>query len=263
MAKVRLDALLIERGICDSRSKAAAWIMAGKVSVAGQRRADAKPGQFVSPDVSLQVREGPEFVSRGGRKLANCLDALKIDVAGRVALDVGASTGGFTDCLLKRGTERVVCLDVAYGALDLRLHEDARVTVLDRTNARYLEQSALPYRPDLIVIDVSFISLLTVLPAILAVAADRFDCFALIKPQFEVGRKAVGKGGVVRDPELRRSALLKVAEGAQSLKAAVAGFASSGLPGPKGNRETFIHLAESERSFPPLNLNQAVMEIEP
>ena len=172
---------------------------------------------------------------------------LGIDVAGRSALDVGASTGGFTDCLLQRGAEHVVALDVAYGELDWRLRTDDRVTVIERTNARALEASALPYAPDLIVIDVSFISLAKVLPAVLGVAAERFDCLAMVKPQFEVGRERVGKGGVVRDPELRRSAVAGVAESAVGLGCSVVGFAPSGLPGPKGNLETFAWLAEGGR----------------
>ena len=170
-----------------------------------------------------------------------------MDVAGRRCLDVGASTGGFTDCLLQRGAEHVVALDVAYGILDWRLREDPRVTVIERANARALTPDALPWAPDLIVVDVSFISLAKVLPAVLACAAERYDCLALVKPQFEVGRERVGKGGVVRDAVDRRAALVAAAEAAQELGAAVQGFASSGLPGPKGNLETFVWLAESSR----------------
>ena len=247
MKRVRLDTLLSDRGLFSSRSRAAASVLAGDVVLLPERRRAEKPGQMVSEDVELEVASPPPFVSRGGIKLANALDAWGIDVDGRGALDVGASTGGFTDCLLQRGAARVTCVDVAYGELDWRLRSDQRVTVIERTNARSLHPRDLPYAPDLIVIDVSFISLAKILPAVLACAAGRFDCLALIKPQFEVGRDAVGKGGVVRDPELRRSALIDVGRAAQGIGAAVLGYASSGLPGPKGNRESFVWLAEPAR----------------
>jgi 23S rRNA (cytidine1920-2'-O)/16S rRNA (cytidine1409-2'-O)-methyltransferase len=193
------------------------------------------------------VARPPQFVSRGGIKLANALDALGVEVAGRRALDIGASTGGFTDCLLQRGAACVVAVDVAYGALHWRLRSDQRVTVIERCNARDLEPGGLPYAPDLIVIDVSFISLTKVLPAAMRYAAERFDCLALVKPQFEVGRDLVGKGGVVRDADVRRRALVDVGRAAHDLGAGVLGYASSGLPGPKGNLETFIWLAEAAR----------------
>jgi 23S rRNA (cytidine1920-2'-O)/16S rRNA (cytidine1409-2'-O)-methyltransferase len=201
-------------------------------------------------------------VSRGGIKLANALDALGLDVAGRHALDVGASTGGFTDCLLQRGADHVVALDVAYGQLHWRLRSDPRVTVVERSNARALRAEELPYRPDLIVIDVSFISVAKVLGAALACAGPRFDVLALVKPQFEVGRAGVGKGGVVRDPEQRRRALIDVGEAARELGAAVLGYASSRLPGPKGNLETFAWLAESSRGGVD-DLERAAREVEP
>src|SRR5947209_7095580 len=243
MAKRRLDSLLAERGLFSSRSRAAASVMAGEVRVGiGGRRA-VKPGELVEAEERLSVEPAQAYVSRGGVKLANALDSLGLDVTGRRALDVGASTGGFTDCLLQRGAEHVVALDVAYGALDWRLRSDARVTVIERRNARELSAAELPYQPDLIVIDVSFISLAKVLPTVLACAAPRFDCLALVKPQFEVGRGQVGKGGVVRDPQQRRQALVEAGRTAAELRAVVLGYASSGLPGPKGNRETFIWLA--------------------
>ena len=245
-----------------SRSRAAASVLAGDVLLLpGRRRAD-KPGQLVPDDIEVELRDVPAFASRGGIKLSNALDALAVDVARRSALDVGASTGGFTDCLLQRGAAHVLALDVAYGELDWRLRNDPRVTVIERRNARSLRRDELPYAPDLIVIDVSFISLAKVLPAVLACAAERFDCLALVKPQFEVGRELVGKGGVVRDPEARRRALLDVARGASSLGASVAGFASSGLPGPKGNIETFVWLADGARA-PVGELELAVAEVEP
>jgi 23S rRNA (cytidine1920-2'-O)/16S rRNA (cytidine1409-2'-O)-methyltransferase len=244
MPRVRLDSLLADRGLFESRSRAAAAILAGAVHVGPGRRRAEKPGQLVEPTVDLAVDGPPPFVSRGGVKLANALDALGVAVAARRCLDVGASTGGFTDCLLQRGAQAVVALDVAYGELHWRLREDPRVVVLERVNARALEPSQLPWRPSLVVVDVSFISLRTVLPAVLACAAQEFDCLAMVKPQFEVGRGAVGRGGVVRDPALRRAALLDVARAAQAQGAAVRGFAPSGLPGPAGNRETFVWLAE-------------------
>jgi 23S rRNA (cytidine1920-2'-O)/16S rRNA (cytidine1409-2'-O)-methyltransferase len=160
---------------------------------------------------------------------------------------VGASTGGFTDCLLQAGAAHVVALDVAYGELDWRLRTDDRVTVIERTNARSIAPGDLPYAPDLVVADVSFISLTKVLPAVLACAAERFDALAMVKPQFEVGRARLGKGGVVREAADRRAALVDVATAAERLGASVLGFASSGLPGPKGNRETFLWLAEGGR----------------
>jgi 23S rRNA (cytidine1920-2'-O)/16S rRNA (cytidine1409-2'-O)-methyltransferase len=244
-----------------SRSRAAASVLAGDVLLLpGRRRAD-KPGQLVPDDIEVELRDVPAFASRGGIKLANALDALPIDVVGRSALDVGASTGGFTDCLLQRGAAHVVALDVAYGELDWRLRNDPRVTVIERRNARSLRPDELPYAPDLIVIDVSFISLTKVLAAVLACAAERFDCLALVKPQFEVGRELVGKGGVVRDPQARRRALLDVARGASELGASVAGFAGSGLPGPKGNIETFVWLADGARA-PVRELEHAVAEVE-
>jgi 23S rRNA (cytidine1920-2'-O)/16S rRNA (cytidine1409-2'-O)-methyltransferase len=246
--RVRLDSLLAERGLFSSRSRAAAAVLAGDVRIGpGQARAQ-KPGQLVAEDVALEVTAAPPFVSRGGIKLANALDALGLGVEGAQALDVGASTGGFTDCLLQRGAAHVVALDVAYGELDWKIRQDARVTVLERTNARALEASALPYRPDLVVIDVSFISLRTILPAVLGTVADAWDALAMVKPQFEVGRERLGRGGVVRDSELRRAMVAEVAEAAQGLGAAVAGFAPSGLPGPAGNRETFAWLAEGGRA---------------
>jgi 23S rRNA (cytidine1920-2'-O)/16S rRNA (cytidine1409-2'-O)-methyltransferase len=247
MRRVRLDQLLCERGVFPSRTRAAASVLAGEVMVLPERRRMAKPGQLVADDVQLELATGPAFVSRGGVKLANALDALGLDVAGRQALDVGASTGGFTDCLLQRGAEHVVAVDVAYGQLDYGLRINERVTVIERCNARALARDSLPYAPDLTVIDVSFISLTKLLGAVLGCAAERFDCLALVKPQFEVGRGAVGKGGVVRDPALRREAMVSVGQAARELGAAVLGFVSSGLPGPKGNRESFVWLAETER----------------
>jgi len=247
-AKVRLDTLLADRGLFPSRSRAAASVLAGDVLVGEARRRAEKPGELVAADAVVDVVAAPPYVSRGGVKLESALDALGLDVRGRRALDVGASTGGFTDCLLQRGAAHVVALDVAYGELAWSLRSDARVTVLERVNARGLSCDALPYRPDLVVADVSFISLAKVLPAVLACCAARFDALVMVKPQFEVGRERVGKGGVVRDPALRREAVLGVARAAVGLGASVVGAAPSGLPGPKGNRETFLWLAEGSRA---------------
>ena len=263
MSKVRLDALLAERGLFETRSRAAAAVIAGEVQIGPERRPAAKPGQLVPGDVQVEVAERPAYVSRGGVKLANALDELGVDPAGRRCLDVGASTGGFTDCLLQRGAAEVVALDVAYGELHWRLRNDPRVHVMERTNARELQPEALPYRPELIVCDVSFISLTKVLPAVLAAAAERFDLLAMIKPQFEVGRERVGKGGVVREPADRRSALVAVGEDLRSRGFAVLGFASSGLPGPAGNLESFVHAAEPGRPGAVEDVEAAARTVEP
>jgi 23S rRNA (cytidine1920-2'-O)/16S rRNA (cytidine1409-2'-O)-methyltransferase len=248
MPKVRLDALLADRGLFDSRTRAAASVLAGEVLIGDDRRRAAKPGQMVDDAITVSVDERPRFVSRGGVKLSNALDALGLDVAGRQALDVGASTGGFTDCLLQRGAAHVIALDVAYGELAWSLRQDERVTVLERVNARAITPADLPYRADLVVADVSFISLAKVLPAVLGCVAEAFDALVMVKPQFEVGRERVGKGGVVRDVGLRREAVVMVAEAARELGTSVMGLAPSGLPGPKGNLETFLWLAEGGRT---------------
>jgi len=246
-SKMRLDALLTERGLFETRSRAAASILAGEVRIGAHGARASKPGALVEADVELTVDDVPRFVSRGGIKLANALAASGLEVAGRRCLDVGASTGGFTDCLLAAGAAAVVALDVAYGELSWKLRGDHRVTVIERFNARHLRADVLPYAPEVIVADVSFISLRAVLGPVLACAAPRFDALALVKPQFEVGRGLVGRGGVVRDGALRRRALLDVAAAAAGLGVSVRGFFPSGLPGPKGNIETFVALAEGAR----------------
>ena len=260
--KVRLDTLLARRGLFSSRSRAAASVMAGEVRLGNAGERAAKPGQLVAGDIEVSVDEGPRHVSRGGTKLENALEALEVPVEGRRALDVGASTGGFTDCLLQRGAEHVVALDVAYGELAWSLREDPRVTVMERRNARELTPGDLPYAPDLVVADVSFISLTKVLPAVLACCASRFDALVMVKPQFEVGRERVGKGGVIRDPELRREAVADVARFARDrCGVAVLGFAPSGLPGPKGNVETFVLLAEAGRDGALADPDAALAEV--
>ncbi|MHB8532480.1 MAG: TlyA family RNA methyltransferase [Solirubrobacteraceae bacterium] len=252
MSKRRLDTLLAERGLFPSRTRAAASVMAGEVRVGrGERRAE-KPSEMIDPEEPIRVERGAPYVSRGGIKLANALDASGVRVSGRVALDVGASTGGFTDCLLQRGATHVFAVDVGYGMLDYRLRNDPRVTVLERTNARELTPQRLaatpgggaPSPPDLAVLDVSFISLAKVLAPVLSCLLPGWEALAMVKPQFEVGRERVGKGGVVREAADRRDALVAVGESALALGAIVLGYHSSGLPGPKGNRETFIHLAD-------------------
>jgi len=263
MAKTRLDTLLLERGLFPSRSRAAAAVMAGQVHLGAARRRADKPGQLVAEDEPVAVKEAPAYVSRGGVKLANALDAFEIEPAGRHCLDVGASTGGFTDCLLKRRAAHVVALDVGYGKLDWTLRNDPRVTVLERVNARSLEPSLLPYRPDLIVADVSFISLTKGLGAVLSAAGERFDCLALVKPQFEVGRGRVGKGGVVRSGAERRAALVAVGAWARGGGRSVLGYASSGLPGPAGNRESFVWISGPGRSGDLADLEAAARRVEP
>jgi len=264
VAKRRLDTLLAERGLFETRSRAAAAVLAGEVRLGGEGARADKPGQLVADDVDVAVAEAPAFVSRGGIKLANALDAFGLDPAGRRALDVGASTGGFTDCLLQRGAEAVIALDVAYGELHWKLRQDPRVTVVERTNARSILAGDLPWAPDLVVVDVSFISLSKVLPAVLDAAAPGFDCLALVKPQFEVGRALVGKGGVVRSPDDRRAALAAVGDFARGeLGLSLLGFASSGLPGPAGNRESFAWIAEAGRPGAVEDPLAAAREVEP
>ncbi len=248
MRKQRLDTLLAERGLFPSRTRAAASVMAGEVCVGPERRRAQKPGEMVAEDAPVSVAERARFVSRGGIKLENALSGTGVAVAGRRVLDVGASTGGFTDCLLQRGAAEVLAVDVGYGELAYALRIDPRVRTLERTNARNLTAEAVlralpPTLPDLAVIDVSFISLRKVLPAVLGCLAEPWEVLALVKPQFEVGRARVGSGGVVRDPADRRSALVAVGLAARELGATIRGFCSSGLPGPKGNRETFLWLA--------------------
>lgn len=238
--KVRLDQLLVERGLAASRSKAQALILAGAV-FAGERRLD-KAGTMVDPGLALEVRHaGQPYVSRGGVKLAHGLDHFGIDPSGMTAIDVGASTGGFTDVLLRRGARRVYAVDVGHGQLDWRLRNDPRVVVLERTNARHLSAAHIPEPVDLVVCDASFISLRLVLPAALALVGPAGLLVALIKPQFEVGKREVGKGGVVRDSALHRrvcddmAAWLQAEQGWRLL-----GIEPSPITGPKGNREFLI-----------------------
>ena len=235
--KKRLDVLLVERGLAESRAQAQALVLAGLVP------GYTKAGAQVAEDAELTVEAPPPYVSRGGEKLANALDAVGLDVTGLDCLDLGASTGGFTDCLLQRGAARVVAVDVGYGQLHPKLRTDPRVTVLERTNARALEE--LPFPPGLVVCDVSFISARTVLPPALALAASGWRALVLVKPQFEAGR-AEARKGVVRDPAVHRRVLREVAAAAPTFGAKVAGVVDSGLPGPKGNREFFLYLVQAD-----------------
>jgi 23S rRNA (cytidine1920-2'-O)/16S rRNA (cytidine1409-2'-O)-methyltransferase len=231
--KKRVDVLLVERGLAESRSQAQALVLAGLVP------GYDKPGAQVDETAVVQVKRAARFVSRGGEKLANALDAFGVVVEGRDCADVGASTGGFTDCLLQRGARRVIALDVGYGQLHPRIRADPRVTVLERTNARDVRE--LPFAPGLLTCDVSFISVRTALPPVLALAAPAWEALVLVKPQFEAGR-AEAPRGVVRDPEVHRKVLASVSKAAQGWGAAVVGVVDSELPGPKGNREFFLHL---------------------
>jgi 23S rRNA (cytidine1920-2'-O)/16S rRNA (cytidine1409-2'-O)-methyltransferase len=235
--KKRLDVLLVERGLAATRSQAQALVLAGRV------KGHNKAGERVDEAAELEVEAGPRFVSRGGEKLAHALAELEIDVSGEDCLDVGASTGGFTDCLLQAGAARVVALDVGYGQLHPRLREDPRVTVLERTNVRNLDCAALPFRPTFVTADVSFISIAKALPAALACAAPGWRALTLVKPQFEAGPADVGKGGVVRDPEVRKRVLDEVTAQVPQWGARLDAVVDSGLPGPKGNREFFLYLA--------------------
>jgi 23S rRNA (cytidine1920-2'-O)/16S rRNA (cytidine1409-2'-O)-methyltransferase len=239
-AKQRLDTMLVARGLAESRAKAQALALAGLV-FSGERRLD-KPGQMLAEDTPLECR-GPAhpYVSRGGVKLAHALDHFAIDPAGAVALDIGASTGGFTDVLLRRGAAKVFAVDVGHGQFDWRLRQDARVVVRERCNARHLTRAEIPDPPDLIVCDASFIGLATVLPAALALAAPQASLLALIKPQFEVGKGRVGKGGVVRDPALHAEVCARIEAWLGSLPGwTVLGVTESPIRGPDGNVEFLI-----------------------
>jgi 23S rRNA (cytidine1920-2'-O)/16S rRNA (cytidine1409-2'-O)-methyltransferase len=240
--KKRRDGLLVERGLAESRTQAQALVLAGRVP------GHEKPGEEVEEGAPLEVTAPEPYVSRGGVKLANALDAFAVDPSGLDVLDTGASTGGFTDVLLQRGAARVIALDVGYGQLHPRLRADPRVVVLERTNARHVTE--LPFAPELVVADVSFISLRKALPPLLRLAAPGWQAVVLIKPQFEAGR-GDARGGVVREPAVHRRVLHEVAEAAVAWGAETAGVVDSGLPGPKGNREFFLHLVQ--RASPQLS----------
>lgn len=237
--KQRLDNILVERGYFSSRSQAAAAVMAGEVMVNGQPV--TKAGAQMPPDAVIELRQALGFVSRGGLKLEKAFQEFHIDVTGLVALDAGASTGGFTDCLLQHGAGRVIAVDVGYGQLDWRLRQDSRVVVMERTNIRGLTPEMLPERPDFATFDLSFISLKKVLPAVIACLKPDFGAVALIKPQFEAGRERVGKGGVVRDEEIRRQVVDDIQAFIEAQGWQVQGMTESPVKGPKGNVEYLIY----------------------
>jgi 23S rRNA (cytidine1920-2'-O)/16S rRNA (cytidine1409-2'-O)-methyltransferase len=234
----RLDQLLVARGLVETRARAQALIMAGEV-FSGERRLD-KAGDSVAEDTPIEVRGRLPYVSRGGLKLVAALDAFAIDPAGLVAIDVGASTGGFTDVLLQRGAARVHAVDVGYGQLDGKLRNDPRVVVRERTNARYLSSAEIPEAVDLVVCDASFISLRLVLPAALALTKPRGTLVALIKPQFEAGRDQVGKGGVVRDPAVHDRVCAEIRDWLAGEGWTVLGIVPSPITGPAGNKEFLV-----------------------
>ncbi|MEX2425796.1 MAG: TlyA family RNA methyltransferase [Thermomicrobiaceae bacterium] len=247
MVKRRADEILVEQGLAPNRSKARALIMAGQVRI-GDNVID-KAGTAIEPDAQLQVEAGPQFVSRGGTKLAHALDLWEVDPSGMICADFGSSTGGFTDLLLQRGAERVYAIDVGYGQLDYTLRQDERVVVMERTNARYLE--SLPEQVDLVVIDVSFISLTQVFDAVMKVwKPGSGSCIALVKPQFEAGREQVGRGGVVRDTRIHRQVLQDVSAKALASGLHPRSVTASPITGPKGNRE-FLVLLDQDASEAP------------
>jgi 23S rRNA (cytidine1920-2'-O)/16S rRNA (cytidine1409-2'-O)-methyltransferase len=237
--KKRLDVLLVERGLAESRSQAQALVLAGRVL------GHSKAGEQVSVDIALEVAPGARFVSRGGEKLAAALTAFAVDVSGEDCLDVGASTGGFTDCLLQASAARVVALDVGYGQLHPTLREDPRVTVLERTNVRDLRCEQLPFRPTFVVCDVSFIGLAKALPPALACAEPGWRALVLVKPQFEAGPADVGKGGVVRDPAVHERVLDELLARVPDWGAEALGVEPSAVRGPKGNQEFFLYLSDA------------------
>jgi 23S rRNA (cytidine1920-2'-O)/16S rRNA (cytidine1409-2'-O)-methyltransferase len=239
MARERLDEAVVRLGLVPTRSRGKAMIMAGDVLVHGLPVLQA--GYLVKPDDAIALKEKPRFVSRGGEKMDHALDEFSISVHGAVCADLGASTGGFTDCLLQRGAQRVYAIDVGYGQIDQKLRDDDRVIVMERINARYLED--LPELVDLVVIDVSFISLSLILPVAKRLLTATGNCVPLVKPQFEAGRGEVGKGGVVRDPLIHRQVLEKTAAFAQENGFLVLGVTRSPIQGPAGNIEFLMHLS--------------------
>lgn len=253
--KIRLDHLLVERGLAPSGSQAQALILAGEVLVEGE--VARKPGMRVRSDAQVEVRAHLPYASRGGLKLAAALDAFAVSVQGAVCADVGASTGGFTDCLLQRGASRVYAIDVGYGQLAWSLRQDARVIVMERTNVRYLEQ--LPEPVHVVTIDISFISLTKVLPVVVKwLDSPSAPVLALVKPQFEAGRAFVERGGVVRDPRVHRQVLEQVARAATDCGLHVWGLVRSPITGPAGNVEFFMHLCQAMPPGGAINLPVAI-----
>jgi 23S rRNA (cytidine1920-2'-O)/16S rRNA (cytidine1409-2'-O)-methyltransferase len=244
----RLDALLVSRGLFESRARARAAVIAGEVSVDG-RVAD-KPGTQVGEEASIAVAARRRYVSRGGDKLDHALAELGVDVRGEDVVDLGSSTGGFVDRLLQGGAAKVAAVDVGYGQLDWGLREDTRVTVLERTNARRLTPERLPFAPSFVTADLSFISLTVALAPVLECLREGYRGLVLVKPQFEAGRERVGKGGVVRDPEVHTDVLIRVGDWLEAAGASVEGVCDSGHPGPKGNVEYFILFSDAAGAAP-------------
>ncbi|GMR04251.1 MAG: TlyA family rRNA (cytidine-2'-O)-methyltransferase [Thermodesulfobacteriota bacterium] len=238
--KIRIDELLTERGLAETRSRARALVMSGNVLVGGARV--DKAGKTVDPDAEITIKQGLPYVSRGGVKLAGFLDASEMDVKGLTALDVGSSTGGFTDCLLKRGVKRVYCVDVGKGIIDWKLRGDERVRLLEGRNIRHLAPEEIGEKVDMAVIDVSFISLEKVLPQVKGFLKEGARVLALVKPQFEAGRKDVGKGGIVRDPEIQRRAVERVVNCSKGLGYTFISSLESPITGRGGNREFWVCL---------------------
>jgi 23S rRNA (cytidine1920-2'-O)/16S rRNA (cytidine1409-2'-O)-methyltransferase len=251
--KQRLDTLLTDRALVDSREKAKRLILAGEVLVDGELR--SKPGQTVSVDVSIQIKHPLRYVSRGGLKLEKALQVFDVDVSGKTALDVGASTGGFTDCLLQNGARHVYAVDVGYGQLAWKLRQDSRVRVIERTNARAMDRTLFNLPVEICVVDVSFISLRTVLPAVKGCVEAGSDLILLIKPQFEASQRYVNKGGVVRDPQIHLNVIRTLIQFIREMEMSVLGITHSPIRGPAGNIEYLLWINEDGHGAQPFALN--------
>jgi 23S rRNA (cytidine1920-2'-O)/16S rRNA (cytidine1409-2'-O)-methyltransferase len=256
MAKTRIDKILVERGLAESRTRAQALIIAGQVLVRDQRV--DKPGHLIDPSAEIRIKgETPRYVSRGGLKLETALREFRINAEGKNCIDVGASTGGFTDCLLQHGAARVWAVDVGHNQLSWRLREDARVVALEGVNARNLTPDQFPVRFDIATVDVSFISLSRILPSLHTCLAQEADCLALIKPQFEVGKGEVGRGGIVNDPAKHRAVLIRVIDSAERAGVVALGLIASPILGVKGNREFLVHF-KSNASKEGVRIHQVI-----
>lgn len=262
--KLRLDAFLTNEGYFESREKAKAAIMAGIVYINGQKA--LKAGDNIKPDDKIEVRGGMEFVSRGGYKLKKAMSVFPISLEGKVCMDIGASTGGFTDCMLQRGAVRVYCVDVGYGQLAWKLRSDERVINLERTNVRYITEEQIPEKTDFSSIDVSFISLCLVLPKVYELLCDTGECVALIKPQFEAGKEKVGKKGVVREKSTHIEVVNKIVDFAKETGFTVKGIDYSPIKGPEGNIEYLLYLSKEKGEhadiFPEAVVNDSHKELD-
>lgn len=262
--KVRLDIFLAENGFCDSREKAKAAIMAGQVYVNGQKA--LKAGDSIKSDDTIEVRGGTEFVSRGGHKLKKAMSVFPIDLNGKICMDIGASTGGFTDCMLQNGAKKVYCVDVGYGQLAWKLRSDDRVVNLERTNVRYITDEQIPEKTDFSSVDVSFISLCLVLPKVYELLNDSGECVCLIKPQFEAGREKVGKKGVVRDKSTHVEVVEKIVDFAKQTGFTVKGLDFSPIKGPEGNIEYLLYISKKQGEhadiFPEDTVNASHSELD-